>query len=64
MHSTFRISAGKLAKKESAIKQNTRKVEGLLYDLSVVRAGGKKASVQDGGGGGSTEGGSAGGADE
>ena len=64
MRSTFRISAGKLAKKESAIKQNTRKVEGLLYDLSVVRAGGKKASVQDGGGGGSTEGGSAGGGDE
>ena len=36
---------GKLAKKEGAIKTNTRKVEGLLYDLSVVRAGGKKASV-------------------
>ena len=36
---------GKLAKKEGAIKTNTRKVESLLYDLSVVRAGGKKASV-------------------
>ncbi len=48
---------GKLAKKEAAIKTNTRKVESLLYDLSVARAGGKKASVAsdgdpDGGDGG------------
>ena len=45
---------GKLGKKEGAIKTNTRKVESLLYDLSVARAGGKKASVasDDGGDGG------------
>ena len=28
------------------IKTNLKKVEGLLYDLSIVRAGGVKASVQ------------------
>ena len=37
---------GKLAKKEGMIKTNLKKVEGLLYDLSIVRAGGVKASVQ------------------
>ena len=37
---------GKLGKKEGALKQNTKKVEGLLYDLSIVKAGGVKSSVE------------------
>jgi len=37
---------GKLAKKEGALKQNTTKVQGLLYDLSVVRAASVKSAPE------------------
>jgi hypothetical protein len=35
---------GKLGKKEGSLKNNTRKLEGLLYDLSVVRASSSSSS--------------------
>lgn len=40
---------GKLAKKEGALRQNTTKVEGLLYDLSVVKSSAGGASGPPGG---------------
>ena len=49
-----------LAKKEGALKMNTKKVEALLYDMSVVRSSGGGGGADGGGsadGGGGAEGG-------
>jgi hypothetical protein len=39
-----------LAKKEGMLKQNTKKVESLLYDMSVVRSSGGGGGGDGGGG--------------
>ena len=43
---------GKIGKKEASLKQNTNKVEALLYDLSVVKSSGGGGGGGGGGGDG------------